>query len=53
MKISKVTVTAVNLPFAAPIRWAWGVRAGFTRNIVVVETDEGITGLGETLGAAM
>lgn len=50
MKISKVTATAVNVPLVAPIRWSWGVRKETTRLIIQIETDEGITGLGETMG---
>ena len=50
MKITKVKATAVNVPFKAPIRWSWGARIETTRLIVQIETDEGITGLGETMG---
>jgi glucarate dehydratase len=50
LKIRKVTATAVNVPLVAPIRWSWGVRRETTRLIVQIETDEGITGIGETLG---
>lgn len=50
MKISGVTVTPVNVPLEAPIRWAWGVRSVATRNIVQVDTDDGLQGLGETMG---
>ena len=50
MKITKVKATAVNVPFKAGIRWSWGVRYETTRLIVQIETDEGITGIGETMG---
>src|SRR3989339_1873627 len=50
MKITKVTATAVNVPLTAPIRWSWGVRRETTRLIIQIETDEGITGIGETMG---
>ena len=50
MKITKVTATAVNVPLVAPIRWSWGVRRETTRLIIQIETDEGITGIGETMG---
>lgn len=50
MKISDLKTTAVNVPLEAPIRWALGVVEGTTRTIVEVTTDEGITGLGETVG---
>ena len=50
MKITRVKATAVNVPFKAGIRWSWGVRYETTRLIVQIETDEGITGIGETMG---
>jgi len=50
LKITKVTATAVNVPLVAPIRWSWGVRRETTRLIIQIETDEGITGIGETMG---
>lgn len=50
MRITKITTTVVNVPFVAPLRWSGGVEDGWSRCIVEVETDEGITGLGETLG---
>ncbi len=50
MKITRVKATAVNVPLIAPIRWSWGVRRETTRLIIQIETDEGITGLGETMG---
>ena len=50
MKITSVKATAVNVPLAAPIRWSWGVRRETTRLIIQIETDEGISGFGETMG---
>lgn len=50
MRITNIKATAVNVPLAAPIRWSWGVRRETTRLIIQVETDEGICGLGETMG---
>ena len=50
MKITQVKATAVNVPLAAPIRWSWGIRRETTRLIIQIETDEGITGIGETMG---
>lgn len=50
MKITKIKATAVNVPLEAPIRWSWGVRRETTRLIIRIETDEGITGIGETMG---
>lgn len=50
MRVTAVEITPVNIPLEAPIRWAWGIRTGVTRNIVRVQTDVGIEGLGETMG---
>lgn len=50
MKITKVTATAVNVPLKAPIRWSWGLRKATTRIVVRIETDESVTGYGETMG---
>ena len=49
MKISRVDVTVLNVPFVAPLRWAGGVEDGWSRCIVEVHTDDGLTGLGVTL----
>ena len=38
MKISKITVTLVNVPFFAPIRWSGGANADWTRIVVEMET---------------
>ena len=51
MKITKTTVTMVMVPLEAPIRWGYGTRTATVRNIVQVETDEGLVGLGETRGS--
>jgi hypothetical protein len=50
VKVFAVKVFAVNVPFEAPIRWAWGVRTGTTRTVVQMSTDEEIVGLGEITG---
>jgi len=50
MKITKITAAGVNVPLVAPIRWSWGMRRESTRLILQVETDEGIAGIGETMG---
>ena len=51
MKITKIKATTVAVPLEAPIRHANGCHWGrFIRTIVEVETDEGITGLGEMGG---
>lgn len=51
MKITKIKITTVAVPLEAPIRHANGCHWGrFIRTIIQVETDEGITGLGEMGG---
>lgn len=50
MKVAQVKVTSVSVPLAAPIRWPWGCRVDAERAIVQLFTDEGIVGLGETVG---
>src|SRR5213079_470488 len=51
MRITDVRPTTVSVPLEAPLRHANGCHWGrFVRTIVEVETDEGITGLGEMGG---
>lgn len=51
MRITDIKATTVAVPLEAPIRHANGCHWGrFVRTIVEVETDEGITGLGEMGG---
>ena len=51
MKITDIRATPVTVPLEAPLRHANGCHWGrFVRTIVEVETDEGITGLGEMGG---
>lgn len=51
MKITNIKATTIAVPLQAPIRHANGAHWGrFVRTIVEVETDEGITGLGEMGG---
>jgi len=51
MKISDIKATTVTVPLEAPLRHANGCHWGrFVRTIVEVETDEGLTGLGEMGG---
>ncbi|HEX4011630.1 MAG TPA: mandelate racemase/muconate lactonizing enzyme family protein [Solirubrobacteraceae bacterium] len=45
--ITNIKATSVNLPLDAPYRWVAGLNHGFTKVVVEVETDAGITGLGE------
>ncbi len=47
MRIRSVKATPVNIPFAAPYRFAYGSTAALTKTIVEVETDDGMVGLGE------
>src|ERR1051326_7732075 len=51
MKISDIRGTTVTVPIEAPLRHANGCHWGrFVRTIIEVDTDEGITGLGEMGG---
>ncbi|WP_413991003.1 mandelate racemase/muconate lactonizing enzyme family protein [Labrys okinawensis] len=47
MKITAVRATPVNIPLEAPYLWSYGSLAGFSKTIVEIETDEGLTGIGE------
>ena len=49
MKISDIKTTWVNLPHKEPEFLSTGYRYGVTQILVEVETDEGITGLGECI----
>jgi glucarate dehydratase len=51
MKITNIRPTTVTIPLEAPIRHANGCHWGrFVRTVVEVDTDEGITGVGEMGG---
>lgn len=51
MKITNIRPTTVSVPLLAPLRHSNGAHWGrFVRTIVEVDTDEGITGLGEMGG---
>jgi glucarate dehydratase len=50
MKITDLRVTSVTVPMEAPLRWSLGVETGTTRGLIEVQTDEDITGIGETYG---
>jgi L-alanine-DL-glutamate epimerase-like enolase superfamily enzyme len=51
MKIIDIRPTTVTVPLEAPLRHSNGAHWGrFVRTVVEVETDEGITGLGEMGG---
>lgn len=48
MKITKIRVTHVNVPFDAPFWWSAGLYGGASKSIIEVETDQpGLVGLGE------
>ncbi len=52
MKITDVRATTVAIPLDQPLRYAQGVHPGrLIRTLVEVDTDEGITGLGEIGGS--
>jgi glucarate dehydratase len=51
MKINDIRATTVTVPLEAPLRHSNGAHWGrFVRTVVEIETDEGITGLGEMGG---
>ncbi|HYE23841.1 MAG TPA: enolase C-terminal domain-like protein [Clostridia bacterium] len=52
MKITDVRWTSAFIPIEAPLRYAFGSHPGFTRIIIEITTDEGITGFGECYGGA-
>jgi len=52
MKITDVRWTPAFIPIEAPLRYAFGSHPGFSRTIIEIDTDEGITGLGECYGGA-
>lgn len=47
MQITAIKTTPVSIAFASPERWAFGEHTGMTSLIVEIETDAGITGIGE------
>ena len=52
MRITDVRATVVSVPFNKERLWSLGSQKGTTRTILEVETDENITGIGETIGAS-
>lgn len=48
MKITDVRLIALRYPLAQPLRLAWGVMTHRQFALIEIETDAGITGLGET-----
>ncbi len=53
MRITAIRATPVNIPLEAPYLWSYGSLAGFSKCIVEVETDAGVTGLGEAPAPGM
>jgi L-alanine-DL-glutamate epimerase-like enolase superfamily enzyme len=51
MKITKVKATPVNIPLETPFWWTGGQYPGTSKTIIEMETDEGLTGLGEAPSA--
>lgn len=47
MQITAVRATPINIPLEAPFHWTGGTYPGTSKVIIEVETDAGITGLGE------
>ncbi len=51
MKISKIRATPLFCKFKQPYHWAQGVTLGAPVILIEVETDEGITGIGESVAS--
>jgi glucarate dehydratase len=51
MRITQIRVTPVNIPLELPFVWTAGLYPGTSKAIVEVETDAGLTGLGEAPSA--
>ena len=51
MRITAVRTTPLLLPYRQPYHWAYGVMDGAEPVLVEIETDAGITGYGESIGA--
>lgn len=47
MRITSIRATPILVPLEAPYLWSYGALDGFTKCVVEVETDQGLTGLGE------
>lgn len=50
MKVTRVDVTPLSVPFVTPVRWRFGTMGGITSALVRVRTDSGIEGIGEAPG---
>ena len=49
MKITDLKTTILSMPFSKPTFWPFGRWDGSTVVVIEIETDEGITGLGESI----
>jgi glucarate dehydratase len=47
MKITAIRATPVTIPLEAPFYWSVGLFPGSSETIIEIETDAGLTGLGE------
>jgi len=47
MKIRSIRATPVNISFIAPYRFSYGSMASVTKTVIELETEDGVTGLGE------
>ena len=47
MKITAIRATPVLIPLEAPYIWSYGILDGFTKCVVEVVTDQGLTGIAE------
>ena len=47
MRIRDIRATPVNIPLTAPYVFSYGSMASLTKTVVEVDTEEGVTGLGE------
>lgn len=50
MKITEINATVVSVPWKKAALWAMGRHEASTRTVVEITTNEGIVGLGETIG---
>jgi L-alanine-DL-glutamate epimerase-like enolase superfamily enzyme len=50
MKITKLSTYRVRIPLRFPVKWSGGIRHSAPALILILETDEGIIGLGECVG---
>ena len=51
MRITAVRITPLFLPFRQPYHWAYGTVDGAQPVLVEIDTDAGVTGIGESVGA--